>query len=113
MPDAVAAEPMVPKPARRRAIGRLTLDIRQNPPLWFDLAALAGALLVAAAVCCGILLGAGIDGADIYETFVVENLSGGQTLISVLAQTAPLFLAGLAATAAFRVRFWNIGIRAR
>jgi general nucleoside transport system permease protein len=110
MPDAVAAEPMVPKPARRRAIGRLTLDIRQNPPLWFDLAALAGALLVAAAVCCGILLGAGIDGADIYETFVVENLSGGQTLISVLAQTAPLFLAGLAATAAFRVRFWNIGI---
>src|SRR5215471_4806106 len=84
--------------------------MRQAISLWMEAAIVIGAIVVGVAISVVILLGTGVDLSDILDTFVVGNLSTTHNRTAVLAQMAPLVLAGLSATMAFRVRFWNIGI---
>jgi simple sugar transport system permease protein len=107
MPEA-AAIPIGPKRARRPRFGRVVLELRQAPARAAEAAAWVAALLLAAAVAFATLRAAGVEPADIVaafgDVFVWSNLP------SILAQAAPLVIVGLAACAAFQVRFWNIGI---
>jgi general nucleoside transport system permease protein len=91
-------------------IGRFKLEIRQSTPAWMGIIILASAVAFGALVSVAILLSAGVGLSDLFDTFVVGNLSNAEDRTAVLLQTAPLLLVGLSATMAFRVRFWNIGI---
>jgi ABC-type uncharacterized transport system permease subunit len=96
--------------ARIINIGRFRLEMRQAIPFWTEAVIVTGAIIAGVTISVVILLATGVDLSDILDTFIVGNLSNAHNRSAVLAQMAPLLLAGLSATLAFRVRFWNIGI---
>lgn len=67
-------------------------------------------LLVAAALSVGILAWAGVPPADLGREIAAVAFSSPRALGSVMVQTAPFLIAGLATAIAFRARFWNIGL---
>lgn len=86
------------------------IEVRQHAPLGLQIFVLGTGLLVGLFIAALILMASGIGLADLANEFVVSIFTNVTSLSAVLTQTAPLMIAGLAATAAFRVRFWNIGI---
>ena len=95
-------------PSRR--VRRLTLELRQDMAGWRQGAILLAALALGFALSAVILFAVGLGPFDLFETFIVDNLFVANNLRTVLAETAPLVVAGQAAAIAFRVRFWNLGI---
>ncbi|MCB1376868.1 MAG: ABC transporter permease [Alphaproteobacteria bacterium] len=89
---------------------RLGLEVRQNIPPWQRAILVATGLLAGLVIGVIILFFAGVGLGDLYTEFVVANFTNPQAMSAILVQSAPLLIAGLAAAAAFRVRFWNIGI---
>jgi simple sugar transport system permease protein len=95
-----------PKPSRGRS--RFVLDMRQTLPAWKQGLFLGSSLAVGLAISVAILSAAGIAPLQLAEelagTFNTTSLRG------VLVQAAPLILVGLAASLAFRIGFWNLGL---
>jgi ABC-type uncharacterized transport system permease subunit len=87
---------------------RLSLDIRQHLSPWKQAALLAGSLAIGLATSIGILAIAGISPGTLAAE--VATAFDAQSLRAVLVQAAPLILVGLAASLAFRVGFWNLGL---
>jgi ABC-type uncharacterized transport system permease subunit len=89
---------------------RYTLEIRQA--MAWQWQALVIALAVAAGLLAsgGILIAAGVPGKELFQEFVVATLFDAQSLQGVLFQAAPMIMIGLAASIAFRARFWNLGL---
>lgn len=67
-------------------------------------------LLVAAALSIGLLALAGVPPVDLMREISTTAFSSTRAFGSVLAQTTPLVVAGLATAIAFRANFWNIGL---
>lgn len=107
-----AAAALGPAPATARSfrIGRLNLEIRQQLPAWQQAVILAAAVLVGLLLSGIILIVAGVSAANLFQEFIVNTLLDEQNLRAVLFQASPLILVGVGASAALRVRFWNLGI---
>ena len=99
-----------PPPAGRRRLAQVTLEIRQNVPLWQQVAILAGGLATGLIAAIVVLMISGVGLRALYDEFVVSIFSNVQSMSSVLVQAGPLIIVGLSAAVAFKVRFWNIGI---
>jgi ABC-type uncharacterized transport system permease subunit len=87
---------------------RLVLDVRQSLPAWKQALFIAGSLAVGLAISVAVLAVAGISpielGGELIAVFNADSLR------AVLVQAAPLMLVGLAASLAFRIGFWNLGL---
>lgn len=89
---------------------RPAIEVRQHASASLQALVLGLGLLAGLVIAALILMASGIGLADLANEFVVSIFTNATSLSAVLTQTAPLMIAGLAATVAFRVRFWNIGI---
>jgi ABC-type uncharacterized transport system permease subunit len=88
--------------------GRIALDMRQSLSPWKQAAFLAVSLAIGLAISVAILAYAGISPGDLAtELLGVLNVDA---LRNTLVQAAPLILVGLAASLAFRIGFWNLGL---
>jgi simple sugar transport system permease protein len=104
--------PAVSLAGRPRAVrfGRINLEVRQSIPAWQQVVILAGAVLTGMAISAALLIAAGVKPRALLDEFIVETLTDGENLHSILFQAAPLIFVGVGAAVAFRVRFWNLGI---
>jgi simple sugar transport system permease protein len=89
---------------------RFALEIRQRVSWQQQGAILAAAILTGVLISAAILALAGVSPADLLKEFVVQTFFDAQNLQAVLFQAAPMIMIGLAASLAFRVRFWNLGL---
>jgi general nucleoside transport system permease protein len=89
---------------------RYALEIRQHMSWRSQAAILAAALVFGMLISAGILMASGVPGEALLNEFIVQTFFDAQNLRAVLFQSAPMILVGLAATIAFRARFWNLGL---
>jgi general nucleoside transport system permease protein len=87
---------------------RLVLDVRQSLPAWKQALFLGGSLTVGLAISVAVLAAAGISPLELAGELV--GVFNADSLRAVLVQAAPLILAGLGASLAFRIGFWNLGL---
>ncbi len=86
------------------------LEVRQRVNPFYRIGVVAASAALGMAISVAILMASGIDLFSIYEEFVVFTFMNSTGLSDVVNESTPLILVGLAATVAFRVNFWNIGI---
>jgi simple sugar transport system permease protein len=67
------------------------------------------AIAVGLAVSTAILAGAGVPPTELGSEFA-SSFMDAENLRAVLVQASPLILVGVAASLAFRARFWNLGL---
>lgn len=100
-------------PATRRlplASRRFALELRQQMA-WHTQALILGvSLAIGMGVSAAILVAAGVPANELLNEFVLQTLFDKQSLQAVLFQAAPMILVGIAASMAFRARFWNLGL---
>jgi simple sugar transport system permease protein len=89
---------------------RYAVEIRQQLPWQRQAGILAIAILAGVLISGAILMGAGISAQDLAKEFVVQTFFDKQNFQAVLFQAAPMIMIGLAASIAFRARFWNLGL---
>jgi simple sugar transport system permease protein len=87
---------------------RFVLDVRQSLPAWKQSLFLAVSLGLGLALSVAILWVAGISPIDLAGE--LAGVFNADSLRGVLVQAAPLMLVGLAASLAFRIGFWNLGL---
>jgi general nucleoside transport system permease protein len=87
---------------------RLVLDVRQSLPAWKQALFVGDSLLVGLAISVAILAVAGISPLELGGELI--GVFNADSLRAVLVQAAPLLLVGLAASLAFRISFWNLGL---
>jgi simple sugar transport system permease protein len=114
MADASAAVPSInaaPVTSRRPlASRRFALELRQQMP-WRRQALILGvSLIIGMGVSAAILVAAGVPANELLNEFVLQTLFDKQSIQAVLFQAAPMILVGIAASIAFRARFWNLGL---
>ena len=90
--------------------GRIRLEVRQGMSYRRQVAILAASVLGGIAVSALILIAVGVDPADLFNEFIVENVTDAENAAAILQQAVPLICVGLSASLAFRVRFWNLGL---
>lgn len=114
MPDATTPPPEEETPRRKKFVPlaqrRFTVEIRQQMAWPWQALILAVAILSGMAISAGILIAAGISAKDLGNEFVMQTFFDKQNFAAVLFQAAPMILIGLAASIAFRARFWNLGL---
>ena len=86
------------------------LEPRQRVSDRFNILVYVASLAVATALSVGLLWLAGVAPGDLLREISTTAFSSPRALGSVLAQTTPLIVAGLATAIAFRSSFWNIGL---
>jgi ABC-type uncharacterized transport system permease subunit len=97
-----------PNPEMRRK-PRLILELRLDMPFWARSLITLSAVLLGLVISATILALAGVAPSSLVTEFV-STIADPQSLRAVLNQSAPLILVGLAASIAFRARFWNLGL---
>lgn len=103
-----AAVPAAPR--RPLASRRFALELRQQMA-WHTQALILGvSLAIGMGVSAAILVAAGVPANELLNEFVLQTLFDMQSLQAVLFQAAPMILVGIAASMAFRARFWNLGL---
>jgi general nucleoside transport system permease protein len=108
MHDASALNVSLANPKPRHGRSRFVLDMRQSLPAWKYGLFLGSSLVVGLTISVTILAVAGISPIRLAQE--LGGMFNATSLRSVLVQAAPLMLAGLAASLAFRVGFWNLGL---
>lgn len=102
-----STQPMPDLQPRRRL--HLLLEVRLDIPLWarglISLAAVIFGLILSAAI----LALAGVAPSRLVTEFA-SSIADPQSFQATFNQAAPLILIGIAASFAFRARFWNLGI---
>ncbi|MCP4534776.1 MAG: ABC transporter permease [Delftia sp.] len=87
----------------------MRLERRDHTPVWLNLTlplmAIAGALVI----CGGLIALAGANVFTAYSKLFLSALSTRFALVETFVKATPLIFTGLAVTAAFRAKFWNIG----
>lgn len=86
------------------------LEVRQSVSEAYRFAVYAASLAVAALASVALLSFSGVAPADLAREIATVGFGSPRALGSVLAQTAPLAIGGLATAIAFRAGFWNIGL---
>jgi len=87
---------------------RFVLDVRQSLPAWKQALFLGASLGIGLAISVAVLAMAGISPIELGGELV--GVFNADSLRAVLVQAAPLMLVGLAASLAFRIGFWNLGL---
>lgn len=104
----------VPDPASPDAAARgrrrFALEVRLQMDWRREALVLAIALAAGVAISAAILIAQGVAARDLWSEFVVQTFFDRQNLEAVLFQAAPMIMIGLAASLAFRVRYWNLGL---
>ncbi|MDM0121458.1 ABC transporter permease [Variovorax arabinosiphilus] len=104
----INAAPVAPR--RPLASRRFALELRQEMA-WHRQALILGvSLIIGMGVSAAILVAAGVPANELLNEFVLQTLFDKQSLQAVLFQAAPMILVGIAASMAFRARFWNLGL---
>ena len=93
--------------ARRRR--QLVLELRLEMPIWARGLISVSAALLGLIVSAAILAMAGVEPSSLLTEFG-SAVADPQSLRAILNQSAPLILVGIAASIAFRARFWNLGL---
>ncbi len=96
--------------ARRRFFSRVTLEAREHMEVPQRVALQAAGLLAGLAIGAIMLIAAGVAPGALMTEFVVSIFTRPRNFSSVLVYAAPLVIVGLAASLAFKARFWNIGL---
>lgn len=100
--------------SKRRAAPSLHLvpflEVRQSVSERFRIAVYAASLAVAALGSVVLLAFSGVAPSELAREIATVGFGSPRALGSVLAQTAPLAIGGLATAIAFRAGFWNIGL---
>ena len=111
MAEALVAPVDAPLTAKRPlASRRFALELRQQMA-WHRQALILGvSLVIGMGVSAAILVAAGVPANELLNEFVLQTLFDRQSLQAVLFQAAPMILVGIAASMAFRARFWNLGL---
>lgn len=91
-------------------LNRIYLVSRQQVPAWLRVTTFCSGITVGLACCVLILMLGGVSFHDIVNEFVVFIFWDESGFILTLTSFVPLALVGLAAAAAIRLKFWNIGI---
>ena len=86
------------------------LEVRQDFPEWLRFLIYLISLLIGSVLAILVMSWAGVKPIDLMSEFSILLFSGTRTWAAVLAQTAPLVIAGLATAIAFRANFWNVGL---
>lgn len=86
------------------------LEPRQRVSERLRLGVYVASLAVAATIAVILLALAGVAPDDLVKEIATTAFSSPRALGSVLVQTSPLVVAGLATAIAFRANFWNIGL---
>ena len=86
------------------------LEVRQDFPEWLRFLIYLISLLIGSILAILVMSWAGVKPNDLMNEFSILLFSGTRTWAAVLAQTAPLVIAGLATAIAFRANFWNVGL---
>ena len=89
---------------------RFSLLRRQQVSFARRSAVFGGGILLGVFLAALILVFAGLPPASLWDDIIVQRYFSSMGLPQTLTLSAPLMLAGLAATAAMRIRFWNVGI---
>jgi len=101
-------------PPKKRSVPlasrRFTVEIRQQMAWRWQALIIGIALLAGLSISGAILIAAGISPKDLLNEFVVQTFFDKQNFLAVLFQAAPMIMIGLAASIAFRARFWNLGL---
>jgi general nucleoside transport system permease protein len=97
-------------PGRKNLIGRFVIEVRRDIDARLRYGMLIGSIVLGVVLSGAVLVLAGVPAANLINELVVATLFDASNLKSVLFQGAPLIFVGLAASAAFSVRFWNLGI---
>ncbi len=99
------------KPVQQPLLSRrYTLEIRQQMAWYWQAMVLALAIVCGFLISGAILVAAGVPAGELFQEFVIATLFDEQSLQGVLFQAAPMIMVGLAASVAFRARFWNLGL---
>ena len=77
--------------------------------LYMEIVAVLIALLFAFAVSALVILSAGANIGDAFESMIRGSLGSRSACAETIVQATPLILTGLAVTLAFRGQLWNIG----
>ncbi|MCR9126689.1 MAG: ABC transporter permease [Rhodobacteraceae bacterium] len=109
-PATVPAAPPPPDAGATRWRLVPILERRQTVPDLLRVAVYAISLLLAAALSVGLLALWDVPPAELFREIATVAFSSPRALGSVLVQTAPFVVAGLATAIAFRANFWNIGL---
>jgi len=104
----VPAPPSQPKVAAKRR-RQLVLELRLDMPLWARGLISVSAALLGLIISAAILALAGVEPSSLLTEFA-SAVADPQSLRAILNQSAPLILVGIAASIAFRARFWNLGL---
>ncbi|MDP2609340.1 MULTISPECIES: ABC transporter permease [unclassified Oceanobacter] len=89
---------------------RLTLERRQQVSTLRSAATYILGLLVGLGCGVLVLLAAGAPASTLMDDLVVQVFFSARGLAQTLTLAVPLIMVGLAALAAMRLRFWNVGI---
>ncbi|WP_224419787.1 MULTISPECIES: hypothetical protein [unclassified Modicisalibacter] len=89
---------------------RLTLERRQQVSTLRSTTTYVLGLLVGLAGGLLVLLAAGAPASTLLDDLVIQVFFSAMGLAQTLTLAVPLILVGLSATAAMRLRFWNVGI---
>ena len=87
----------------------MRIERRERIPRFLLVAAPAGSILAALALCSVLIAMAGAPVLPSYATLFGEAFGNRLGLTETLTRATPLIFTGLAAAVAFRARFWNIG----
>jgi simple sugar transport system permease protein len=88
---------------------RFSVEPRAKPPPAVRIGVPVASLLAAATVGGLILIIAGNNPLEAYETMIDASFNGWRPFTRTLTLATPLILTGLAAAVAFRMKIWNIG----
>jgi len=88
----------------------MQLERREQTPLIFSVVAPVCALVASLIICAFLILAwGGVSVIEAYRLMFEGALGSVFALSETLTRATPLILTGLAATVAFRAKFWNIG----
>ena len=110
MPEAAQTTARPPVTAPPPRWGRIHLEVRQSVSPARTALTIAAGLLIGLAISAIVLMASGVSAVDLLNEFVVIIFTSPKNISAVLVQAAPLIIVGLAASLAFKARFWNIGI---
>jgi len=87
----------------------MRLEQREHTPLWLILSAPILAILIALILTSGLIIWTGESVFKAYWHMALGGFGSTFALSETLARATPMILTGLAASVAFKAKFWNIG----
>ena len=85
------------------------LEERENRSFWMNVIAPFIAIFIALLISCFLILLAGVSPLESYKELLIGSFGSRNAIAETLSRATPLILTGLAASIAFKAKFWNIG----